>query len=290
MCLAAASCIDKIRSAYDAQHSRWPAHLNLLYPFFPSLDTEAEDASPIGDMLACLAQLEPFVCRLDAEPRRFSKAASGRNRDELLFLEPSSSSAQQIHAIHRELRQLFAHIQGDPPRWRLQFRPHLTIAQKASAVTSDSSTTTPEEAIRSLLKTCAPVEFTVDCVYWLSRDYADDRTSPFRVRFALPLGARYPAIRCGLDPVELGEGDNLLRFLSTRHMLPRDEEGKKTRAVFALIQQEILHGLEKQWSSLGDGNKNERRLFAFERGGHQAMLGLVPMGSFLMGIKSGEIL
>jgi endonuclease/exonuclease/phosphatase family metal-dependent hydrolase len=214
--------VDEIRKENDAMYTRWPAHINLLYPFYDSNEyfdslKYDESGSLIGDIMNCLKDHEPFKMNFDVKQLR---TFSDSRVKSVIFIEPDDSSIEKIKLIYESLINLFTSQLNGSVAWRNEIKPHLTIAQEANkrSLAKDWSTTTinkiQTELKRLILSSNdyrAEFSINVDTVYWMSRD---DNESSFKLKYNFPLGIRYPPI--DLDSrLKINSNSNNQSFIMT---------------------------------------------------------------------------
>ncbi|KAL5116118.1 hypothetical protein ACEQ8H_006014 [Pleosporales sp. CAS-2024a] len=135
--------IEQVRRVRDKHFARWPAHINLLYPFrtAPSEDVaqastqsasgpNGEQRTTFGPLKAdvknrirqVLASIEPFEVELSAEhPGTFSYST----RSKTVWLCPSTNRVQELQAA---LRAEFSECDAD----ERHFTHHLSVGQATS--------------------------------------------------------------------------------------------------------------------------------------------------------------
>jgi 2'-5' RNA ligase len=158
--------IQAIRRVHDRQIYRWMPHVNLLYPFYPRDQFQAERVMP--RLAAACRQVPAFEVRL-ATFRYFTHGA----RRATVWLDP-------------EPREAFVHLQAtlqdafpecdEQSRYRGGFTPHLSVGQVTS-----------RRALQALLVTLqtnwVPLTFRLDAAALIWRTAAD----PFQVECRMPL-------------------------------------------------------------------------------------------------------
>ncbi|KAH6863928.1 2'-5' RNA ligase superfamily-domain-containing protein [Alternaria alternata] len=115
-----AAPIDRVRGTYDKHFKRWPAHINLLYPFL------SEPSEPSGHGNGSQSSLKPDIrariISLEADPPGvFHHGPNSKT----VWLGPTTQSVQQLHAA---LQKEFPEVNAD----RRPFTPHLSVGQAKS--------------------------------------------------------------------------------------------------------------------------------------------------------------
>ncbi|KAF2466458.1 uncharacterized protein BDR25DRAFT_306242 [Lindgomyces ingoldianus] len=187
--------IETVRRVYDKHFSRWPPHINLIYPFLAS-PSEAEGGVQQEDeqqqspdpqlphlkqdirtrICSALQDIEPFEIRLSADPPgTFSHGA----RSKTVWLDPvppnSDSSLHPLHRLQAALQAEFRECDADDR----PFSPHLSIGQAKSSqeaqnlgeeIRKSVSSTLAEQSTNDLQERQPTVlDWYVDRVYVLER-------------------------------------------------------------------------------------------------------------------------
>lgn len=115
--------IQQVRKEFDPQITRWPPHINILYPFFEDIDLDLDldcEGSVISDLFSCFSKIKPFECDFN-ELGVFDK-------NNVIYLEPSENAQKEMRNIYKELKILFEDTKNS--KWnRPELSPHMTIAQ-----------------------------------------------------------------------------------------------------------------------------------------------------------------
>lgn len=248
--------IQPIRQIYDPQITRWPPHLNILYPFYENIElNEEQELSIIGDILKLLSNYESFTCHL-TQIDLFGK-------NNVVFLKPDADSENILNSIYKDFKSLFDDTNNS--KWnRSKLSPHLTIAQpndKKSTKKNWAGETLSEIKVKfkDFMNKKPLVEFDVDCLYWMTRT----ESTPFKIRRAFPLGNRYPSIERGLVSLD---GD-LLKFMITKKIILDKNE--------SLAFEQKVNEVKKKIENL-----SRDYLVKFE---------LTIVGSYQLGILSNDI-
>ena len=131
-----AAPIDRVRGIYDKHFKRWPAHINLLYPFLsepsePSGHGNGSQSSLKPDIRArivsAIKDIRPFQISLEADPPGVFHHGPNSTT---VWLGPTTQSVQQLHAA---LQKEFPEVNAD----RRPFTPHLSVGQAKSQVRVD---------------------------------------------------------------------------------------------------------------------------------------------------------
>ncbi|MFW9877185.1 MAG: 2'-5' RNA ligase family protein [Candidatus Thorarchaeota archaeon] len=143
--------IQEIRKIYDRNINRWMPHITLLYPFRPKTDYLA-----LGKLfsIAC-KNLEPFELFL----RKFQYFSHGHQNYTLwLVSEPVDSIVNLQASILKIVPDC-----NDVTKFRNGFRPHLSVGQVKGK-------NNLPEIITNLQKTWKEIKFTLDKIYFISRE------------------------------------------------------------------------------------------------------------------------
>jgi 2'-5' RNA ligase len=124
-----AAPIEAVRRTHDKNFERWPAHINLLYPFLsePSGSSEQGDDSRLllkPDIRTRVARavkdIQPFHISLEANPPGVFEHGYGSYQT--VWLGPTTQHVQQLQAA---LQKEFSEVDSD----RRPFIPHLSVGQ-----------------------------------------------------------------------------------------------------------------------------------------------------------------
>ncbi|KAG8468160.1 hypothetical protein KFE25_007212 [Diacronema lutheri] len=166
----------------DGGLTRWPPHVNLIYPFVepPYFERFAERFAP------AVAQCAPFRVRLER------LGVFGSSRRGVVWLDPvvvgAADGERPWARLHERLCAVAPELQS-PGR---PFVPHMTITHTESC---DAAREIADELGAEWAAAGLAVEFDVQEVFILCRSSA---TEPFRLAWRLPLGEGAPAPRA--DP------------------------------------------------------------------------------------------
>ena len=129
-----AAPIEAVRRIHDKQFHRWPAHINLLYPFFSSPSEPSEQEGADGVLKQDLRmrieiatrKIPPFDISLNANP----PGVFQHSRKCAVWLGPTTKSVHNLQAaLHAELL--------DVHKDRRPFKPHLSVGQAGSQIVVD---------------------------------------------------------------------------------------------------------------------------------------------------------
>ena len=187
-----AAPIEGVRRTHDKNFERWPAHINLLYPFLssPSEAIENDQGSPLflkaeirARIVRAVQDIRPFHITLDADPPGFFSHGNGGSKT--VWLGPTTDSVQRLQAA---LQKEFSEANAD----RRPFVPHLSVGQVKSKVCLDELRTlirkrvaehmdhSPNEEAMSVA-----LDWHVDHVCVIQRNTKNDR---FKVVETIKLG------------------------------------------------------------------------------------------------------
>jgi 2'-5' RNA ligase len=184
-----AAPIEAVRRVHDKQFQRWPAHINLLYPFLlsPSEPSEQDgaDATLKQDIRMRIERvtrnIQPFRMSLDAEtPGAFHHTLKSMT----LWLRPTGQSVQHLHAA---LQAEFCHVRPD----RRTFNPHLSVGHARNQDERDKLSGAIKESVSDFLsnseKEHVPIalDWLVDRVHVIERKGYKDR---FKIIGTIELG------------------------------------------------------------------------------------------------------
>lgn len=180
--------IEAIRRVHDKNFTRWPAHINLLYPFLASpSETVQQGADAIAQLKTdvrlrieeATKRIRPFNVLLSADPPGIFHH---NPKSKTVWLGPSTSNIQELQAA---LQAEFSECDDD----QRPFTPHLSLGQAHS---EHSATRLGEEITRSIkeflteITEDAPIalEWNIDRVFVIERKGYKDR---FKVIGVVPL-------------------------------------------------------------------------------------------------------
>ena len=131
-----AAPIEGVRRAYDRNFERWPAHINLLYPFLsePSQSSRQGDESRLllksdirARIVRAVKDIQPFQITLNADP---PGVFDHLHDNKTVWLGPTTQNVQQLQAA---LQMEFSEAYAD----RRPFTPHLSVGQAKGQVLVD---------------------------------------------------------------------------------------------------------------------------------------------------------
>jgi 2'-5' RNA ligase len=183
-----AAPIEAVRRLHDKQFHRWPAHINLLYPFFESAsepgEQEGADAVLKQDLRMRIEKatrkIPPFHISLNANP----PGVFQHSRDCTVWLGPTTKS---VHDLQAALQAELLHARPD----RRPFKPHLSVGKAASQVDVDKVSANIKKSVFDFLSESgrggAPIalDWYVDRVHVIERKSDKDR---FRIIGTIELG------------------------------------------------------------------------------------------------------
>ena len=111
------SQIQEIREQFDKQFTRWPPHINLLYPFIGEDEFETE-VSRLGEVLK---EVSPFSISFP------SLSSFDHSRSSTAWADPTCEN-NQIHTLQSLCESVFPHC-SDLSRFQGGYSPHLTLGQ-----------------------------------------------------------------------------------------------------------------------------------------------------------------
>lgn len=279
--LCETSIVNPVRQKYDPQYVRWPAHINLLYPFYPEI-SDQDVGNVYADIMSCLNKLQPFECELNK--------ISWFSKNQVLFLEPSSThTKKKFGELYSQLKSVFDGNKKRQSLWRDEISPHCTIAQpenKAKAPKNWYQQTYDKimSEFSDLTKSIS-IKFTVDSVYWLTRE----ENTPFEVRQAFPIGTRYPSILNNLNPFEFSSSSrSVLKYLHDIKVLVDQVELSNTHKA---VSEEIKKSIKALSNSTNLVPTTDSSNFSFVLKDEQEEISycLLPVGSFMHGIYCNDL-
>lgn len=110
--------IEPYRQQYDPSFSRWPPHINLLWPFFDLTDSEDDEESILLPLRFALAQQAAFTAEIDR--------IDTFTENNITFMKLNTQSTADVKELHGNLKQLFPQCCINN---RSSYSPHMTIAQ-----------------------------------------------------------------------------------------------------------------------------------------------------------------
>jgi 2'-5' RNA ligase len=177
-----AAPIEGVRRTHDKNFERWPAHINLLYPFLSSpseTSGQGEDShsSLKPDIRVRIARavqdIRSFHITLNADPPGFF--SHGKGGSKTVWLGPTTDNVQRLQAV---LQQEFAEVNAD----RRPFVPHLSVGQVKSEARLDELRTLIRKRIAEHLDHSpndevmpAALDWHVDQVCVIQRNTYNDR-------------------------------------------------------------------------------------------------------------------
>jgi 2'-5' RNA ligase len=175
-----ASPIDAVRRVYDKHFDRWPAHINLLYPFRSS---PSETVTQSGESAPTLKQdlrvrieratqkIQPFQLSLNATaPGTFHHSPKSKT----VWLGPTT---QSVHDLQAALQSEFSECDSD----QRPYTPHLSLGQARDA----SGVEKLEAKIQETVDSPTALSWNVDRIFVIERKNFKDR---FKVVGTIELG------------------------------------------------------------------------------------------------------
>lgn len=180
--------IDAVRRVHDKHFARWPAHINLIYPFLARPSKANDDKQSDGALrcdirtrlLGAVRDIEPFHVSLQGDaPGTFHHSRKSKT----VWLGPTTQAVQHLQAA---LQTEFEECNAD----QRQFTPHLSLGQAHS----DRGVQELEEAVKQSISeahagldqdTILTLDWYVDKVYVLEREGFHGR---FQIVAAIDLG------------------------------------------------------------------------------------------------------
>ena len=162
--------IESLRKTHDKQFQRWPAHINLIYPFLadpssaPSPTCDATSAKQLrpeihARLQRAVQELRPFTIRLSASPAgtfRHGKKSSTvwlRPRDpdgggvKSVAADSEPAKSQALLQLHDSLQKEFDECSTDTR----PFTPHLSVGQASSAQAAEAIVAAAREGVDDFL-------------------------------------------------------------------------------------------------------------------------------------------
>ncbi|EGO59451.1 hypothetical protein NEUTE1DRAFT_79561 [Neurospora tetrasperma FGSC 2508] len=161
--------INALRSLYDKAYTKWPPHINLVYPFVePEHLENTMELAPWGILEGRRKRNEARVrVRLDGvgvfEHRKHNTIY--RCDEEAAFNLTSTTSLSRLRA--EILGELGYHQQAEGEEGKEQYKPHMTIAQ------SEDSRSSAHKFLVEKVGLLPTVEWEVEQVWVLVRDQSD---------------------------------------------------------------------------------------------------------------------
>ena len=143
--------IQKIRQQYDRQIHRWMPHITLLYPFRP----KAEFKYIKEEFEDFCSQIKSFIVNF-----RIFNYFHHRPQNFTIWLHPESNGL--ISNLQAELLRIVPDC-NDVNKHKNGFTPHLSVGQikgKKNLI----------KIIKRLQNSWKEIKFTVNCVYFISRE------------------------------------------------------------------------------------------------------------------------
>jgi hypothetical protein len=186
-----AAPIEAVRRAHDKQFYRWPAHINLLYPFVSSPSEPGEPGEGSNPILKhdirvrierAVRNIQPFRISLSADPPGIFHHSQ---KSKTVWLPPTTHYVQDLHvALQAELLDVNAD--------RRPFEPHLSVGQARTQNGADKLSAEIKNSVSDFLSRTgwregAPIalDWYVDKVCVIERKGYRDR---FRVIGTIELG------------------------------------------------------------------------------------------------------
>ncbi|CAF0817431.1 unnamed protein product [Adineta ricciae] len=166
--------IDKYRAEYDPSFDRWPAHVNILWPFFDLNGCEDDEENILLPLRMTLCECEAF----DSEVNEIATFVENN----VCYMKITEDSTSKLKAVYEQVKELFPQCCTNK---RNPYTPHMTIAQFDST----------EKRLQAMpnLTLEKPFTFPVQHLYVLQRPHDND-TTPFHIAYQLPLGPVLPPL------------------------------------------------------------------------------------------------
>lgn len=155
--------IDRLRALYDKAHGKWPAHINLIYPFV------AIESLPqaIELIRSKLIDLDPDSGHRDIRLRLEKSDYFSHRHSDTIYIAPSENSGgQSLKQLRSAILEVFK--QSDDT-----YRPHLTVGQ------SRAEDTISREYLLAKAKLLLPIEWWVEELVVLVRERSDEHDHTF---------------------------------------------------------------------------------------------------------------
>jgi len=226
--------IDRLRALYDKAHGKWPAHINILYPFV-AIENLPRAIDLIRSQLLSLgpdSRLSNIQLRLDTSDY-FS-----HRRSNTIFIAPSDEGGgQSLKYIRSVILEGFKHGKNDQ-----DYRSHLTIGQ------SPANAPPLREYLLDKAKLLLPIEWRLDGLAILVREWT---TGQYNDSSEMKI---WGTVNLSGDMV-LDAGSSL----AIRKMLQIGEEslGKEERQTFSGCPMETIHAPRNSIDP-NSGGKNSR--------------------------------
>jgi 2'-5' RNA ligase len=175
-----AAPIEAVRRVHDKQFQRWPAHINLLFPFLLSPSEPSEqggaDATLKQDIRMRIERvtrnIQPFRMSLDAEaPGVFHHTL----KSSTLWLRPTGQSVQELHAV---LQAEFCDVRAD----RRLFKPHLSMGQARNQDDRDKLSGAIKESVSDFLSNSEKEDVPLALDWLVDRVHVIERND-YKARF-----------------------------------------------------------------------------------------------------------
>jgi 2'-5' RNA ligase/endonuclease/exonuclease/phosphatase family metal-dependent hydrolase/uncharacterized protein (UPF0248 family) len=112
--------VNEFRRKHDKAYGKWPAHINILYPFIPSHRLEAA----LELLLKCLADDVRGKIEINCDELGLFK----HKKSGTLFLQPDEQSTDRLSKLRRSLTAALGCKESDGTHDG-EFRPHMTLGQ-----------------------------------------------------------------------------------------------------------------------------------------------------------------
>ncbi|KAJ1551791.1 hypothetical protein HK096_008603 [Nowakowskiella sp. JEL0078] len=198
-----------LRSKFEnsATFSRWPPHLNLLYPFLTlSLESSEQQVKLLDDLSTICSNFKPIRLRLNRlgvfqretgastiflEPQGNSKSTDAKYDEDCRCAPDSESDVNGFQSLCelQSLLELAVSRFVDISKKR-KFHPHMTIGSAVSKVLDES-----RKVIKETLSILDPTDFdiVIDTIYIMSKNYMVHENVPedrFYIVSELPLSRK----------------------------------------------------------------------------------------------------
>jgi poly(A) polymerase len=257
----ASKVVQNIRKKYDRTFNRWPPHINLLYPFFESMNTETISK----DLSHVLSKYEPFTMDFN-KLNHFVKNC-------VVYMEPNKQEAKNICEIQAEVRNFFSEL-ADSEKFKPSFTPHMTISQPENK--RDTEKNWSESMLNKITSEYGPAEsceakLPVDALYWLTRN---NENEPFVVQHIFPIGKYLPPIHIGIEIPSGNSKSGVIGFLNNNNLIDCLTNGLDCNSKLLISSiSSILKGFDSNGYNYGTPNTLE----------------IYPIGSYCFGTKYSDI-
>ncbi|CAF1253970.1 unnamed protein product, partial [Didymodactylos carnosus] len=188
------SQIQSIREVYDPSYTRWPPHINLIYPFY-----EEYDERLLFELRLLLTKQEPFEIDLN-EIDDFKE-------NNIAYIKLTDESKKLVQNMYEQLKQLYPQCCKKMNKQNNgKYTPHMTVAQ----FKQNNTQTNNKKMDKPVLVLNDPIHFLVNSIYVIRR--TDD--TPFHIEYQMPLGSvlerlNYSQLNCDISLRDFFNSENL---------------------------------------------------------------------------------